>query len=84
MRNLKTIDEQMKSSPVAAWGALVAPTGIGKTTTVAKLAARATLRHGTERIALITTDSYRIGAQGSIAPVRQDFGRVGIFGAKRG
>lgn len=42
--------------------ALVGPTGVGKTTTVAKLAARGTLRHGPSRLALITTDTYRIGA----------------------
>jgi flagellar biosynthesis protein FlhF len=43
--------------------ALIGPTGVGKTTTVAKLAARYTLRHGPGRVALVTTDSYRIGAQ---------------------
>jgi flagellar biosynthesis protein FlhF len=43
--------------------ALVGPTGVGKTTTVAKLAARAVLRHGASKIALVTTDTYRIGAQ---------------------
>lgn len=43
--------------------ALVGPTGVGKTTTVAKLAARATLKHGASKVALITTDGYRIGAQ---------------------
>ena len=42
--------------------ALVGPTGVGKTTTIAKLAARYNLRHGPRRVALITTDSYRIGA----------------------
>ncbi|WP_018152153.1 flagellar biosynthesis protein FlhF [Leeia oryzae] len=42
--------------------ALVGPTGVGKTTTVAKLAARYTLRYGPEQVALISTDSYRIGA----------------------
>lgn len=42
--------------------ALVGPTGVGKTTTTAKLAARAVVRHGADRVALITTDSYRIGA----------------------
>ena len=42
--------------------ALVGPTGVGKTTTVAKLAARCTLRHGPDSLALLTTDSYRIGA----------------------
>lgn len=42
--------------------ALVGPTGVGKTTTTAKLAARCVLRHGPSRIALVTTDGYRIGA----------------------
>ena len=42
--------------------ALVGPTGVGKTTTTAKLAARCVLRHGPSKISLITTDSYRIGA----------------------
>lgn len=42
--------------------ALVGPTGVGKTTTIAKLAARYALRHGKERVALVTTDNYRIGA----------------------
>lgn len=42
--------------------ALVGPTGVGKTTTTAKLAARAVVRYGAEKVALITTDSYRIGA----------------------
>lgn len=42
--------------------ALVGPTGVGKTTTTAKLAARCVLRHGASKVALITTDGYRIGA----------------------
>ena len=42
--------------------ALVGPTGVGKTTTTAKLAARCVLRFGREKLALLTTDSYRIGA----------------------
>ncbi|GAA3905180.1 flagellar biosynthesis protein FlhF [Halomonas cibimaris] len=42
--------------------ALVGPTGVGKTTTTAKLAARFVMRHGTEPVALVTTDSFRIGA----------------------
>jgi flagellar biosynthesis protein FlhF len=42
--------------------ALVGPTGVGKTTTVAKLAAECTLRYGPEQVALVTTDTYRIGA----------------------
>ncbi|MGC3874971.1 flagellar biosynthesis protein FlhF [Halomonas sp. GXIMD04776] len=42
--------------------ALIGPTGIGKTTTTAKLAARYVMRHGAAGVALVTTDSYRIGA----------------------
>lgn len=42
--------------------ALVGPTGVGKTTTVAKLAARSVLKRGPASLALITTDTYRIGA----------------------
>ena len=42
--------------------ALVGPTGVGKTTTVAKLAAHAVLRFGASNVALLSTDSYRIGA----------------------
>lgn len=42
--------------------ALVGPTGVGKTTTVAKLAAECVVRHGAARLALVTTDTYRIGA----------------------
>ncbi|VVE70586.1 flagellar biosynthesis protein FlhF [Pandoraea captiosa] len=41
--------------------ALMGPTGVGKTTTTAKLAARCVMRHGAEKLALLTTDSYRIG-----------------------
>jgi flagellar biosynthesis protein FlhF len=42
--------------------ALVGATGVGKTTTIAKLAARYTLKHGAHRVALITTDNYRVAA----------------------
>ena len=47
--------------------ALVGPTGVGKTTTVAKLAARCVVRFGAQKIALVSTDSYRIGAQDQLA-----------------
>ena len=43
--------------------ALVGPTGVGKTTTIAKMAARFALRHGHRSVGLITTDSFRIGAR---------------------
>jgi flagellar biosynthesis protein FlhF len=43
--------------------ALVGPTGAGKTTTIAKLAARWTMRYGSQDLALVSTDAYRIGAR---------------------
>jgi len=43
--------------------AFIGPTGVGKTTMVAKLAARCVLRFGRSQVALLTTDTYRIGAQ---------------------
>lgn len=42
--------------------ALLGPTGVGKTTTIAKLAARAAMEYGPDNVALVTTDTYRIGA----------------------
>ncbi len=54
-----TDDDILNSGGVIA---LVGSTGVGKTTTVAKLAARFALRHGQRSVALITTDCYRIGA----------------------
>ena len=52
--------------------ALVGPTGVGKTTTIAKLAARAVLSHGAEQVALISTDHYRIGASAQL----EHYGRL--------
>ena len=43
--------------------AFIGPTGVGKTTTVAKVAARCVLRYGRNQVAILTTDTYRIGAQ---------------------
>ncbi|MCG9682856.1 flagellar biosynthesis protein FlhF [Vibrio sp. Isolate23] len=47
--------------------ALLGPTGVGKTTTVAKLAARAAMEFGPDNVALVTTDTYRIGAHEQLA-----------------
>ncbi|WP_286963626.1 flagellar biosynthesis protein FlhF, partial [Idiomarina sp. UBA3992] len=52
--------------------ALVGPTGVGKTTTIAKLAARYAQRHGADKVALITTDTFRIGASEQL----QTYGRI--------
>lgn len=47
--------------------ALLGPTGVGKTTTVAKLAARAAMEYGSDNVALVSTDTYRIGAHEQLA-----------------
>jgi flagellar biosynthesis protein FlhF len=52
--------------------ALVGPTGVGKTTTTAKIAARHVLRHGPQSVALITVDTYRLGAHDQL----RAFGRI--------
>ena len=63
-RRIETVSERwMESGGVVA---LVGPTGVGKTTLIAKLAARWVLRHGARNLALVTTDSIRIGAQEQI------------------
>lgn len=60
--NLKTLADENEVLAKGGIFALVGPTGVGKTTTTAKLAARFVLRHGASKLALINTDSYRIGA----------------------
>lgn len=51
---------------------LIGPTGVGKTTTVAKLAARFAQKHGADQVGLITTDTFRIGAHEQLST----FGKI--------
>jgi flagellar biosynthesis protein FlhF len=52
--------------------ALIGPTGVGKTTTTAKLASRHVLKYGPQSVALITVDTYRLGAHDQL----RAFGRI--------
>jgi flagellar biosynthesis protein FlhF len=61
-RNLQTMANEDALIDQGGVFALVGPTGVGKTTSTAKLAARCVMRHGPDKLALITTDAYRIGA----------------------
>ncbi len=54
--------------------ALVGPTGVGKSTTVAKLAVRWALRHGNRDLALVGADTARLGAQEQIRSLGQLLG----------
>ena len=60
-RNLNTLASESELLENGGVFAMVGPTGVGKTTTTAKLAARCVMRHGSGKLALITTDGYRIG-----------------------
>ncbi|MEI7531528.1 MAG: flagellar biosynthesis protein FlhF [Betaproteobacteria bacterium] len=59
--NLKSVSIESEIIEQGGVFALIGPTGVGKTTTIAKMAARFVMKHGTEKLALITTDAYRIG-----------------------
>lgn len=63
--------EQMRSEVLVTGGdvvdqggvvALVGPTGVGKTTTIGKLAARYVLKYGADSLVLVTTDCFRVAA----------------------
>jgi len=54
--------------------ALVGATGVGKTTTLAKLAVRWVLRHGARDLALVAADSVRMGAQDQLQSLGQLLG----------
>lgn len=62
VKNMSAINNENEILERGGVYALVGPTGVGKTTTTAKLAARCVMRHGPSKLALITTDAYRIGA----------------------
>lgn len=69
-QSLQTLLEQRVSviDPLSVFDAggvfaFIGPTGVGKTTAIAKIAARCVLRYGRDQLALLTTDTFRIGAQ---------------------
>jgi len=62
-RNLHTCERESALEEQGGIFALVGPTGVGKTTATAKLAAAFAARHGAAYLGLITLDAYRMGAQ---------------------
>ncbi len=61
-RNLRTASSGEALEDRGGVFALVGPTGVGKTTTTAKIAAAFAARHGAANLGLITLDAYRVGA----------------------
>lgn len=63
-RKISVIEERWLDK--GGFVAMVGPTGVGKTTLIAKLAARWVMRHGPRSLALISADAVRIGAQDQV------------------
>ncbi|MFO1330408.1 MAG: flagellar biosynthesis protein FlhF [Rubrivivax sp.] len=61
-RNLLTGEGESPLEDVGGVYALIGPTGVGKTTSTAKLAAAFAARHGAGNLGLITLDAYRVAA----------------------
>ena len=69
--NLRCVDKQSIQEQGGVY-ALVGPTGVGKTTTTAKIAARFAMEHGPASVGLITVDTYRMAASDQL----RAFGRL--------
>jgi len=72
VRNLRIDSPEQTIFDAGGTYALLGPTGVGKTTTAAKIAAQFALKHGAQSVGLITADVYRIGAQDQL----RTFGRL--------
>jgi flagellar biosynthesis protein FlhF len=70
--NVKCVDPTSELFDAGGAVALIGPTGVGKTTTLAKIAARFVVRHGAAKLGLITLDSYRVGAHEQL----RTYGRI--------
>jgi len=66
------IPVRSSSSELKGCIAFMGPTGVGKTTSIGKIAAQHVLKHGSDGVVLITTDSYRIAAHEQL----RTFGRI--------
>ncbi len=75
-RNLRTDAGQAPLHEQGGVFALVGATGVGKTTTTAKLAALCAAKHGAASVGLITLDTYRIGAHDQLRSYGRMLGMV--------
>ena len=71
-RNLPTGEREPALEDTGGVYALIGSTGVGKTTSTAKLAAAFATRHGAANLGLITLDAYRVGAHEQL----RTYGRI--------
>jgi flagellar biosynthesis protein FlhF len=71
-RNLSTGERESPLEEAGGVYALIGATGVGKTTSTAKLAAAFATRHGAANLGLITLDAYRVGAHEQL----RTYGRI--------
>jgi flagellar biosynthesis protein FlhF len=71
-RNLNTADNELPIEDQGGVFALIGSTGVGKTTSTAKLAATFSAKHGVSNLGLITLDGYRVGAHEQL----RSYGRI--------
>jgi flagellar biosynthesis protein FlhF len=71
-RNLHTSESETALEDMGGVYALIGSTGVGKTTTCAKIAAGFAARHGAANLGLVTLDAYRVGAQEQL----RTYGRI--------
>jgi flagellar biosynthesis protein FlhF len=71
-RNLATAEREAPLEDQGGVYALIGATGVGKTTSTAKLAAAFATRHGAANLGLITLDAYRVGAHEQL----RTYGRI--------
>ena len=71
-RNLQAAESEPALEEVGGTYALIGATGVGKTTSTAKIAAAFATRHGSGNLGLITLDAYRVGAQEQL----RTYGRI--------
>jgi flagellar biosynthesis protein FlhF len=71
-RNLIAADQETALEDSGGVYALIGATGVGKTTSTAKIAAAFATKHGSGNLGLITLDAYRVGAQEQL----RTYGRI--------
>jgi len=72
VRNLAAADLEPALEDTGGVYALIGSTGVGKTTSTAKLAAAFAAKHGATQLGLITLDAYRVGAHEQL----RTYGRI--------